>query len=273
MDWLIKTCEIILVVLYITSTIVYVRDFLKSTDRTELACSLLIRATLVCHIAYLVLLAVTTSRNPVVNFYEFLSTLALGLLAVYLYLEIRFKNRSLGPLVLGFATVAKVVSVIFSTHPMGTEIEPVLKSGWFLLHQVILPLGFASLLISAIFSTMYLVLQRSLKRKQFDIFFKRFLPLATLGEMNYQALLTGVILLFLNIPVAFIMVYRFNNGAWDFQYCMFFTYFVVYFAGVLLGKYAGWQGQRLAYYSLFSLLLMVLATFAAKVYTIRHDWF
>jgi ABC-type uncharacterized transport system permease subunit len=135
-------------------------------------------------------------------------------------------------------------------------------------------LAFASLLISAVFSLMYLVLYRSLKRKMFGTFFERFLPLATLGEMNYQALLTGVIFLGLNIPFSFAMVYALNGKiVWDFHYCMFFTYFIVYIFGVLLGKFAGWRGNRLAIYSIASVCVLIIATGAAKFLSERHSWF
>jgi ABC-type uncharacterized transport system permease subunit len=135
-----------------------------------------------------------------------------------------------------------------------------------------MPLAMASLLISAVFSIMYLVLYRSLKNKMFGLFFERFLPLAVLGEMNFQALVTGVIFFALNLPISFAMVYIFNNGEWDFAYCMFFTYFFVYAGGVLLGKFAGWRGNRLAIYSLVSLVVLVIATGAGKILSESHSW-
>jgi len=273
MGLLLKIIEIILAVLYWCSAGVYTGHFIRSTRLSSGLCSIFIRLTLIWHLVFFALISWNFGRNPVASFYEFLSALALGLLLIYLYLEVRFHNRSLGPWVLTLAAAAQTVSTILAKHPYAEDVSPAILTSWFTFHQIFITLAFSSLLISAIFSLMYLVLYRSLKRKLFDVFFERFLPLATLGEMNYQALLTGVIFLAINIPVAFAMVYAFNNGEWDFQYCMFFTYFIVYALGALLGKFAGWRGNRLAIYSLVSLCILVVATGAAKFFTERHAWF
>ncbi len=272
MDLLLKVLEIILAALYLGSAVVYVWDFVRSTEFSAKLCGILIRLGVACHIIYFILLGIAFGRNPISNFNEFFSALALGLAVIYLYLEMRFKSRSLGPWIIAITAAAQVVSTVLAKHSVVEEGSPIL-SIWYTFHQVFMPLAFASLLISAVFSLMYLVLYRSLKRKMFGFFFDRFLPLATLGEMNYQALLTGVIFCLLNLPFAFVMVYLFNDGKWDLHYCMFFTYLVVYTIGVLLGKFAGWRGNRLAIYSLAALLVLIIATGVGKLLSETHAWF
>lgn len=273
MSFILRIIEIVLPVFYIGTTISYIYDFVRSRRSSITICHILLYITVGLHIVFIALIGIVNERNPVASFSEFLSILSLGLLIIYLYLETRFRNRSLGPWVLGFASITQALSSIFPSHPPGGEVDPAILSAWYSFHMVMISLAFASLLISALFSIMYLVLHRSLKRKSFDIFFNRFLPLATLGEMNYQALVTGLVFLILNIPVAFVMVYTFNNGQWDFQYCMYFTYFIIYTFGVILGKFAGWRGNRLAFFSLAALSVLVIATIAAKEYTELHAWF
>jgi HemX protein len=272
---ILKAFEIVLAALYLCSAVVYVRDFIRPTQSSATLCRIFVWLTPGWHIVYFILLSATLHRSPVASFSEFFSILALGLVIIYIYLEKRFESRSLGPWVLGLAAISQIVSTLIARHPAADEVSEIFSSVWFYIHMVLVPLAIASLLISAVFSVMYLVLYRSLKRKMFDFFFERFLPLATLGEMNYQSLITGVVFLAINIPFSFALVYTLNNGklVWDFHYCMYFTYLFVYLVGVLLGKFAGWRGNRLAIYSLASLVVLIITTGAGKILSERHAWF
>jgi ABC-type uncharacterized transport system permease subunit len=266
--------EIILAALYLSSAVVYTMDFVRSNRRLESACSILIRITLGWHILYMIILSAAFKRIPVANFQEFLSALALGLVIIYLYLELRFRTRSLGPWILGLAAIIQVALAILVEHPAAGDIHRIFTSVWFPFHILFGILANASILITAVFSLMYLILYRSLKRKMFDHFFERFLPLATLGEMNYQALLTGVISFTLMIPFGFAMVFSLHGEiVWDFKYCMFFTSYLVYLAGALLGMFARWRGNRLAIFSLFGICVLVVTISAAMLYSERHLWY
>ncbi len=270
---LIRVLEIVIAALYITSAVVYTLYFARGGNRLERICAVLIRVSPILHIIYMIILGVSLKRMPVANLQEFLSALALGFVLIYFFLEQRFKTRSLGPWILGLAAIAQTVSAITVKHPGINEVPSVLASNWFPFHIVFGILANASIFISAVFSLMYLVLYRSLKRKMFTKFFDNFPPLATLGEMNFQALVTGVAAFTLMIPFGFAMVLSlYGKLVWDFKYCMFFTSYLVYLTGALLGWIAGWRGNRLAIYSLASLVILIVTIFAAMFRSVGHAW-
>ena len=124
-----------------------------------------------------------------------------------------------------------------------------------------------------IFSIMYLVLYRSLKLKKFDLFFERFLPLSVLGNMNYEAIVAGVVCLALMIPLGVGMVYQhFGEWIWDIKYLSVFFIFIVYLTGALIGRFAGWRGNRLALYSIFSMAVLIMTLAVSMMVSSSHKW-
>jgi ABC-type uncharacterized transport system permease subunit len=271
---LIKVLEILLALLYIGAAFHYIRDFIRPSSKTGLSCRVHICGLPVLHIVYLVIIAVTFRRYPVANFFEFLSGLALGLLIIYFYLEARFKTRTLGPWIVGLAAFLQVMVTIFVRHTSpAPENLALFRSAWFTFHMIFGSLAYASLLISAVFSVMYLVLYRSLKQKKFGLFFERFLPLSVLGNMNYEAMITGVVFLGLMIPFGVAMVFQhFGGWIWDFKYLSVFISFLVYLVGVLIGGYAGWRGNRLAIYSLCGIIILILTAGVSMLVSSSHRW-
>lgn len=265
--------EIILLILYIASTAVYIRDFIKPDISMKVAPRHLAWMTFILHFIYLLVLTLLYQRVPVANFTEFLSALAFGLIAIYIYLEFRFRTTAMGAWVIGLAAVIKAVSVFMSSHPIAEELHSILSTVWFPFHLLFGVIANASILMSAIFSLMYILMYRSLKRKSHDKYVQRFLPLATLCEMNFQTLVLGVIAFTLLMPFGFIMVLEFyGEFQWDFKYCMFFTSYLLYVAVVMFGLIAKWRGNRLAIFSLVALFVLILTISGALTRSAWHSW-
>jgi ABC-type uncharacterized transport system permease subunit len=270
----IKLFEIALASLYIGATYHYIRDFIKPTPQTAYSCRVHISGLPILHLIYLIVIALVYKRNPAINFVEFLSVLALGLLIIYFYLERRFKTRTLGPWIVGLAAFLQVIVAIFVHHTTPSpENLQLFRSFWFALHMVFGALAYASLLISAVFSIMHLVLYRSLKKKKFGLFFERFLPLSVLGEMNYEAMVAGVILLALMIPVGVILVFdHFGKWIWDFKYLTVFISFLLYLTVIIIGRVKRLRGNRLAMYSLASAIILIATALISMLVSTNHRW-
>ena len=202
-----------------------------------------------------------------------LSALAFGLLLISLYLEYKFQTRAAGPWILAMASIVQLVSVILASHPTTDEILPIFSSTWFPFHILFGVLAYAAILVSAVFSIMYLLLYRSLKQKKFDQFFQRFPPLATMGEMNFQAMLIGVICFSILFLFGFLMMFEMSGKmVWDFKFCMFFTSYIIYISAVLAGLFARWRGNRLAIFSLLALCAMIISIAGAMRFAAWHLW-
>lgn len=254
----VKIFEIFLPLVFIGTTVIYIYDFIKSTHILRVMTRIALMLCGVLQLSYLMILGMVYHRHPVMNEIEFLSMTVLGVALIYGYLEYRFQSRSMGPWILGFATILQTVASVIASHSVNSIPENV--SGFApAIHTMVAMMAYSSLLISAVFSIMYLILYRSLRKKKFGFFFERFLPLRTMGEMNFQSLIIGFSFFTLVIPMGFYMVGQaFSELVWDFKYCMVLFSWLVYFVCVLTGWLAGWRGNRLAIFSIFALVILII---------------
>jgi hypothetical protein len=121
-------------------------------------------AGLFAHVVWFCLSARTTTTTPLVSWYGWCMLIALALVFVYLWLRIRYPEKSLGlfllPMVIG--VIGTALLFLSDQEPIVTKAS---LSFWSLLHGMALLLGSIAATLGFIAGIMYLVQSFRLKRK------------------------------------------------------------------------------------------------------------
>jgi ABC-type uncharacterized transport system permease subunit len=131
------------------------------------------------------------------------SGLGLAVGVVHLVLERRAKDRAIG--VFPVAAAALFALAGAAADPTRRP-DPSIPHATTALHVTGAILGYAGLLLAALFGALYLVQRRALKAKRFGLFWERLPSLELLDEFSSRSLAAGVV--FLTFTIAFGHVVR-----------------------------------------------------------------
>ena len=194
---------------------------------------------------------------PLSNLYESLVFFSWTILIIYLFVERKYKNRTIGAFVTPLAFFAMAYA---SLHNNSIQpLIPALKSNWLIAHVITCFIGYAAFAIAFGTSWMYLIKKRDTEGK--SLLLKRFPKTNTIDELTYQMIMLGF--LFLSIGIITGAVWA--NSAWGRYWgwdpketWSLITWFI--YATVLHAKkMRGWHGKKIAYLS--------MAGFAAVLFT------
>ena len=188
---------------------------------------------------------------PLSNLYESLIFFAWAIILLYLLIEWRTKNRSIGT----FATpLAFLIMAYASFTGIDSRIQPLipaLQSNWLMAHVITCFIGYAAFGIAFGLSVMYLF--KKLKRAKKDGVFLKVIPgSAILDELNYQMIIIGFVLLTLGIITGAIWAHSAWGRYWGWdpkETWSLITWFV--YAALLHSRMIrGWRGKKLAILSI-----------------------
>ncbi len=196
---------------------------------------------------------------PFTNLYESMVFFAWAIVLIYLVIEWRYKNRTIGAFVMPFAFIALAYTTI--GPGIRTQIEPLipaLQSNWLVAHVITCFLGYAAFAVSCGVSLMYLLKAWASERGR-DI---GFLPdLRVLDEINYKSVVVGFPLLTLGIITGAAWAnYAWGSyWSWDPKETWSLITWLIY-AAFLHARFArGWRGKKTAVLSIIG--------FAAVLFT------
>jgi cytochrome c-type biogenesis protein CcsB len=188
---------------------------------------------------------------PLSNLYESLIFFAWTIILLYLLMEWRTKNRSIGT----FATpLAFLIMAYASFTDISSHIQPLipaLKSNWLIAHVVTCFVGYAAFGIAFGLSIMYLLKRMDSPEKK-STFLKLIPGSDILDELNYQMIVIGFILLTLGIITGAVWAHSAWGRYWGWdpkETWSLITWFV--YAALLHSRMIrGWKGKRLAVLSI-----------------------
>ena len=226
------------------------------------------------HLVYLVHLSFTLGHLPVTSVYESLTTCAWFFGVVYLSIEWRLKEHSLGMFILPIIFVLHGISNFFidlNRVLSGLLIEDVL----FEIHVVVLLLSYSAFAISFIASILYLLLSREITQKSTGLFYQRLPSLAFFDSLSNRAVNIG--LLFFTVGIALgineglkISEYFFTLDAKFIAVGLAWLIYLLHIGGRLT---SGWQGQRAAVVSLLGFSwLMFSFLIVSLMFSNVHDF-
>ena len=186
------------------------------------------------------------NRCPITNVYETLSMCAFLIVVVYLFVHWRYKMESLSVFIFPLVFVMSLVATL--GNPVSTTLSPALRNTWLTVHIVLVLLGIAALLFTAVGSLLYLIQERELKNKKPRKFYYRLPALGTLDELISRFMAVGFVLMTLGVIAASTWASIELKSDWIGQPKIAFSFFTwgIYMALVFLRTTAGWRGRKAA---------------------------
>src|ERR1035441_8036314 len=151
----------------------------------------------VFHFVSIVEEGIVNNRCPIANFYETLAMCALLVALVYLGVQLRYHVESLSVFIFPLVFVMSLVATL--GNPVSAWSSPIVRTTWLTVHIVLVLLGYAALLFTAVASLLYLFQERELKSKKPNKFYYRLPPLGTLDELVSKFMAIGFVLITLAV--------------------------------------------------------------------------
>jgi len=185
---------------------------------------------------------------PFSNLYESLIFFAWTIVLLYLLVEWRTKNKTLGAFVMPLAFLAMAYA---SYSPNVTSriqpLIPALQSNWLITHVITCFFGYAAFGISFGLSLMYLLKRLDNPGKN-NIFLRLIPRTALLDELNYQMVVIGFLMLTLGIITGSVWANEAwgSYWSWDPKETWSLITWLIYATVLHSRMVRGWTGKRVA---------------------------
>jgi ABC-type uncharacterized transport system permease subunit len=216
-------------------------------------------AGVMLHLVAIVESSVIEGQFPPPGFHNSVSLCAFLVAVLFLALYAKYRWEMLGLTMFPLVCVMTLVAGIQT--PLGSWTSTAERDTWLVIHIVLVLLGYASLLITALAAAIYLVQERQLKAKKSIRLLERLPPLGTTDALITRSMGASFILITLGVVTgstwAFVETGRTDLG--DPRLSTAMLTWVFCFLMVVLRVSAGWRGRKAA--------LMAVAVVASSAAT------
>lgn len=218
----------------------------------------------VLHFVAIVELSIAIGHLPVDNFFECATVCAFLIAVLFLFVYWRYNFASLSVCI--FPLVFVMTQVGAMETPILSWPNPKVRNAWLLLHVMMILLGYAALLLTAVASIFYLIQERQLKRKTSINLFRRLPPLGTLDNLITNSMSFGFVFITLGVVAGSTWAFIESGTSWisDPRIALAFITWGFYLTMVFLRATAGWRGRKAALMAVAVLCCSAL-TWAAHV--------
>jgi cytochrome c-type biogenesis protein CcsB len=252
------------IALYLIATAGYLIFFVQP-ERKSIASAALWAAVLGlgAHFVYFILRWTESGRIPVTNFFEAISAFGMGIVLVFLIMELRYRIPALGTFMLPLVLLLMAPAAL-TTRQIG-GVNPILKSAWLGIHTSLALLGDAAFAFAFIVSLMYLIQERQLKHKNLGAIFHRLPPLDVMDTISYKALSIGWPLFTLGMITGSIWAESAWGTYWSWQPKETASLIVwLIYLSLLHLRTIGWRGRKMAYLSIAGFLFVMISFFVVS---------
>jgi len=211
---------------------------------------------------------------PLSNLYESLIFFAWTIVFLYLLIEWRTKNRSLGV----FATPLAFLAMAYASYSptISSRIQPLvpaLKSNWLIAHVLTCFFGYAAFGLAFGLSLMYLLKKRE-KPKRSSLFIRIIPESSVLDDMSYQMVVIGFLLLTLGIITGSVWAHSAwgSYWSWDPKETWSLITWLVYAALLHSRTVRGWKGNKLAILSIIGFSCVLFTYFGVNYLAGLHSY-
>ena len=207
---------------------------------------------------------------PLSNLYESLVFFSWTILIIYLFVERKYKNRTIGAFVMPLAFFAMAYASLHSSTIQ--PLIPALKSNWLIAHVIACFIGYAAFAVAFGTSGMYLIKKKDTNGE--SPLLEKLPKAKILDELTYQMIMLGF--LFLSIGIITGAVWA--NSAWGRYWgwdpketWSLITWFI--YATLLHAKMMrGWHGKRIAYLSMAGFAAVLFTYFGVNLLPGLHSY-
>jgi len=211
---------------------------------------------------------------PLSNLYESLIFFAWAIMLLYLIVEWRTKNRTLGVFVTPLAFLAMAYA---SYSPnISDRIQPLipaLKSNWLIAHVLTCFFGYAAFGLSFGLSLMYLL--KRVERPGHDgALIKRLPGTGILDDLNYQMVVIGFLMLSLGIITGSVWAHSAwgSYWSWDPKETWSLITWLVYAAILHSRLVRGWRGKKISILSIVGFSCVLFTYFGVNYLAGLHSY-
>ena len=197
---------------------------------------------------------------PLSNMYESLVFFSWAIVLIYLIVDIRYRQRTIGVIAAPLAAIAIAVTSLVPGIPSGIRpLIPALQSNWLAIHVITCFLGYAAFAIAFGISVAYMI---QLKRETSPRGPIRWLPTSqVLDDINYKSIVIGFPMLTLGIITGAAWASYAWGSYWSWdpkETWSLITWFI--YAAFLHARYSrAWRGKKTA--------LLSIGGFCAVIFT------
>jgi len=241
----------LVVAAYMGALIYYARFFRRGKIMESARAGQLLALATGLHFFYLIHLAIFTGHLPVTDVFESITTCVWLFGAVYLCLEWRLQERSLGAFILPIIIILQTASNLWLDF--NHELPAILQNVVFEIHVLMILLSYSAFAISFIASLLYVLLSRDIERKSLGLFYRRLPSLAFFDSLSNFAVNTGLVFLTAGVALGIytgIKVSETFFDSWDPKFIAVGLTWLIYALHLFSRRAAGWQGKRVAMISL-----------------------
>jgi len=197
------------------------------------------------------------------------SLLAFLMMLLFIAVFYLYRTTSPGIVVLPIAFLLSLSAALAQSAPQ--LISPQLRSGWIYTHIILILVGYSALFFSFIASVLYLLHERSLKRKDLRGIAGKLPALETIDNIGYRLLLVGFPFMTIGL-IAGSVIAQVQYGASYFQdpkIILSLLMWGVYTVMLYTRWNSGWRGRRAALLSAFA-FAAALSVWAANYFSGVH---
>ncbi len=210
---------------------------------------------------------------PLSNLYESLIFFAWTIILLYMVIEWRTKNRSMG----AFATPLAFLAMAYASSPKISDsiqpLIPALKSNWLIAHVITCFFGYAAFGLAFALSIMFLL--KRLETPQHKNAFLRLIPGGhLLDDLTYQMVAIGFLLLTLGIITGAVWAHSAwgSYWTWDPKETWSLITWLVYAAFLHSRMMRGWRGKKLAILSIVGFCCVLFTYFGVNYLAGLHSY-
>ena len=211
---------------------------------------------------------------PFSNLYESLIFFAWTIIFLYLIVEWRTKNRTIGVFVTPLAFLAMAYASFTPDIKTGIQpLIPALKSNWLISHVITCFFGYAAFALSFGLSIMYFL--KRLDTQERDSIFLNLIPKrAILDDLNYQMVLIGFLMLTLGIITGSVWAHSAwgSYWSWDPKETWSLITWLVYASVIHARMVRGWQGTKIAVLCFFGFSCVLFTYFGVNYLAGLHSY-
>lgn len=244
--------------LYLGTVLLYYQIFFKKKKSLERFTTYFLVTLLAVHLFEIAIRWFGLHVVPVSTATDAMSFLAYSILTIYLIIELSIKNKASGFFIMTFAFVAEVVSAVnYNWEP---ETNELLINTPFAIHASLNIAGYTALSLSAIYALLYVIQNRNMKLRRFNVIYDQLPALTYLEMMSIRSVLIGIVLMGGGLLLGHIQTLKVFGSFWlsDPKVVVSDLVWLFYVLGYLGARAFRWRGRWMAFLALSGFTVLML---------------
>ena len=250
---------------YFAGTVVYLFYFSSKKDFLSQYALGITGVGFVLHTLSILIRTIESGHFPLSNLPEALSFFSWGMILAYLVLDYWYRIHILGSFILPLAFFSLVSATAFPNEIK--SLQPNLNSTWFGIHTTFSVLGGVAFTIAFTVGMMYLIQEKLLKSKRFNVLYYKLPSLDLLDHLNQWAISLGFPLLTIGILAGALWAEDVWGAYWVWDPQRIFTLVTwLFYLGMIHGRLTiGWRARKAAYLAIIGFMGVVFTFFVVNL--------